>query len=72
MSESMEERTAIVTGANGAIGLAIARQLAAAGMEVVLVCRNGRKADEAVGRIKRALSDSKGSAAGWSSPPIPA
>jgi short-subunit dehydrogenase len=41
MPEQREKRVALVTGANGAIGLAIARQLAVLpGYELVLVGRN--------------------------------
>lgn len=46
------QRVAIVTGATGAIGEAIARQLAAQpGYEVVLVCRNEEKAVRGVREI---------------------
>ena len=44
-----EHRTAIVTGATGAIGEAIARLLAGQpDHEVVLVCRDEAKAEDAV------------------------
>ncbi len=41
----------VVTGANTGIGYEAARAFAAAGAEVVLACRNGKKAEEAVARI---------------------
>jgi len=48
-------QVALVTGATGAIGVAIARQLAEhAGYEVVLACRDESKAQRAVAEIQRA------------------
>lgn len=49
---------ALVTGATGAIGKAIARQLAARdGCEVVLACRNEKKAQSAVEEIRQATGN---------------
>lgn len=54
MSRRPEEVVALVTGASGAIGAAICRQLAGCpGMEVVLVCRDENKAAETAARIAR-------------------
>ncbi|GEM_PF-106295 len=51
-------RIALVTGATGAIGEAIARQLAAQdGYEVVLACRNEEKAQQAVEEIRQATGN---------------
>ncbi len=44
-------RTAIVTGANTGIGFEIARALAAKGARVLLACRDGNKAADAIARI---------------------
>ncbi|WP_338240611.1 oxidoreductase [Aurantiacibacter hainanensis] len=44
-------RTAIVTGANTGIGFEIARALASKGARVLLACRDGDKAAEAITRI---------------------
>ncbi|WP_120076639.1 oxidoreductase [Aurantiacibacter odishensis] len=44
-------RTAIVTGANTGIGFEIARALAAKGARVLLACRDGDKAADAIARI---------------------
>jgi retinol dehydrogenase 12 len=49
-----DRRTALVTGATGAIGKAIAGKLARAGFEVVLACRDEAKAKRAVDEIRRA------------------
>ena len=55
----MAHHTALVTGATGAIGKAIARQLAAQpGYAVVLACRDEAKAQQAVAEIKRTTGNS--------------
>ncbi|HMJ72829.1 MAG TPA: SDR family NAD(P)-dependent oxidoreductase [Solirubrobacterales bacterium] len=46
-------RTAVVTGANGGLGLETTRALAAAGAEVVIAARNQEKAAEAEADIRR-------------------
>jgi len=48
-------RTAVVTGANGGLGLATARALAAAGADVVIAARNQERAAEAMERIQAAV-----------------
>ena len=56
--EENRARVAAVTGANGAIGTAIARQIAATpGHEVVLVCRDGDKAAHCAEGISRATGN---------------
>jgi NAD(P)-dependent dehydrogenase (short-subunit alcohol dehydrogenase family) len=50
-------RTAVVTGANGGLGLETARALAAAGAHVVMAARNQDKAAEAVDDIRRGDPD---------------
>jgi NAD(P)-dependent dehydrogenase (short-subunit alcohol dehydrogenase family) len=50
-------RTAVVTGANGGLGLATARSLAAAGATVVIAARNQKRAAEAMERIRDGLPD---------------
>jgi NAD(P)-dependent dehydrogenase (short-subunit alcohol dehydrogenase family) len=50
-------RTAVVTGANGGLGLETARALAAAGDHVVMAVRDREKAAEAVAEIRRGLPD---------------
>jgi NAD(P)-dependent dehydrogenase (short-subunit alcohol dehydrogenase family) len=50
-------RTAVVTGANGGLGLETTRALAAAGAHVVMAARNRDKADEAATDIRRGLPD---------------
>ena len=50
-------RTAVVTGANGGLGLETARALAAAGSEVVMASRNPEKARDAAAEIRRRAPD---------------
>ena len=57
---NFDARVFLVTGATGAIGKAIARQLAAiSDSEVVLVCRDKNKAEQAV----KEIADSTGNTA---------
>ena len=53
---SQEGRVAVVTGANGGLGLETARALAGAGAHVVMAARNQAKAAEAVDDIRSGLS----------------
>ncbi len=58
MNTSTSRRTVLVTGATGAIGLAIARQIAAKpGHEVVLLGRNEHKARQAAQAIRSATGN---------------
>jgi NAD(P)-dependent dehydrogenase (short-subunit alcohol dehydrogenase family) len=50
-------RVAVVTGANGGLGLETARALAAAGAQVVMAARDQEKAAEAVAEIRRAVPE---------------
>jgi len=50
-------RTAVVTGANGGLGLETARQLAAKGAHVVMAVRNQEKAAAAVDEIRTSVPD---------------
>ena len=50
-------RTAVVTGANGGLGLETARQLAAKGAHVVMAVRNQEKAAAAVDEIRASVPD---------------
>jgi NAD(P)-dependent dehydrogenase (short-subunit alcohol dehydrogenase family) len=50
-------RIAVVTGANGGLGLETARQLAAKGAHVVMAVRNQEKASAAVGEIRTSVPD---------------
>ena len=57
-TEHPGQRVMLVTGATGAIGKAIARQLAASGQHtVVLVCRNEQKGSQAVEEIRLATGN---------------
>lgn len=56
--EEHDDYTALVSGATGAIGKAISRQLAAIDSQtVVLVCRNEQKGQEAVRNIRQATGN---------------
>jgi NAD(P)-dependent dehydrogenase (short-subunit alcohol dehydrogenase family) len=48
----MTSKTALVTGANGGIGLAVASELAGMGITVVLVCRDEKRGEEAKANIQ--------------------
>ncbi len=52
-------RTAVVTGANGGLGLETARALAGAGAEVVMAARNQQRAAEAIERIRNDVPDAR-------------
>lgn len=51
--------TAVVTGANGGLGLETARALAGAGANVVMAARNQDRAAEAMGKIRATVPDAK-------------
>ncbi len=53
------QKTAIVTGAYGAIGFAIARKLAFMGYEVILLGRSEHRLEEAVSTIQALKNDAK-------------
>ena len=46
-------KTALITGANVGIGLATARALARKGINLILICRNKEKGQEALATIQR-------------------
>ncbi|GCF10954.1 SDR family oxidoreductase [Dictyobacter arantiisoli] len=50
--QNMQGKVCLVTGANGGIGLATARELARQGAHVVMVCRNRAKGEAAQAEIK--------------------
>lgn len=52
-------RTAVVTGANGGLGLETAQALAAAGADVVMAARNQERAAEAKAQIQATVPDAK-------------
>lgn len=52
-------RAAVVTGANGGLGLSTARALAAAGADVVIAARNQERAAEAMDRIRDGVPDAR-------------
>lgn len=57
--ENKFQKTAIVTGAYGAIGFAIARKLAFLNYEVILVGRSERRLEEAITTIQALIPDAK-------------
>ena len=56
---AMEGRTVVITGANSGIGREGARALLAAGAEVVMVCRNRDKAEEARADVTRSSGNDR-------------
>jgi NAD(P)-dependent dehydrogenase (short-subunit alcohol dehydrogenase family) len=52
---NLSGRTAVVTGANGGLGLSTARALAAAGAQVVMAARNQERARGAMERIRNGV-----------------
>ena len=53
MSDKLRGKTILITGANSGIGKTTAVGLAQFGADLVLVCRNKPKGEEAVDEIKR-------------------
>jgi NAD(P)-dependent dehydrogenase (short-subunit alcohol dehydrogenase family) len=58
LDEKTEKPVAIVTGANGVIGKAIAAGIAKAGFAVVMVCRDEKRAARAMDEVRRASGSS--------------
>lgn len=52
-----EGKTIVVTGANTGLGFEAARVLSARGAKVIIACRDPKKAEDAVNRIKKAEGD---------------
>ena len=50
-------RVAVVTGANSGLGLVTARELARAGAQVIMACRNTEKGQQAAEEIRAAVPD---------------
>ena len=61
-------RRAVVTGANAGLGLEIVHVLAARGADVVLACRNARKADDAVDAVRRRTPAARVEVRAWTWP----
>lgn len=51
-SDSLDNRIALVTGANSGIGRETVRALAKAGMEVIMVCRDLKRGEEALADVQ--------------------
>ena len=58
LNQPTESRVAIVTGANGVIGKAIAAGVAKAGFAVVMVCRDEKRAEGALKEVRRGSGNS--------------
>ncbi len=56
---ALSGKTALVTGANSGLGFATARALAARGAQVILGCRDARKAEAAMAAIRGAVPGAK-------------
>ena len=54
-----ERRCCLVTGANAGIGWAAARQLAAEGHRVLMLCRDPKRGEDAVARLRQAQPDAR-------------
>ena len=54
MDLQLNDKTALITGSTGGIGLAIARKLAVEGAKVIIAGRTQAKLDQAVGSIRGA------------------
>lgn len=55
MVDNLSGRTVLVTGASSGIGLAVARQLAAAGARTLLACRSDERAEAALATIRASV-----------------
>ncbi len=53
------DRIAIVTGANSGIGLVAARELARAGAEVIMACRDTAKGERAADQIRADVPEAR-------------
>lgn len=57
--DSLENRIALVTGANAGIGRETVRALADAGMTVILVCRDPKRGEEALSDVQQTTGSQK-------------